>query len=95
MTDPDFIILYVDSPATSAGFYTDILGNQVDIGNRFCPFRRDVPWVKANEMPIQPLLNTLEFSGGNRNWRYQLRFGIFKISQHDMSVIAIQMGAEF
>jgi predicted enzyme related to lactoylglutathione lyase len=25
MTDPNFIILYVDSPAVSAGFYTDLL----------------------------------------------------------------------
>lgn len=26
MTDPNFIILYVDSPTTSANFYTDLLG---------------------------------------------------------------------
>ncbi|NMM36695.1 MAG: hypothetical protein HHJ09_04155 [Glaciimonas sp.] len=26
MTDPNFIILYVDSPVASAGFYADLLG---------------------------------------------------------------------
>ena len=26
MTDPNFILLYVDSPAASAGFYADLLG---------------------------------------------------------------------
>ena len=26
MPDPNFILLYVDSPAASAGFYTDLLG---------------------------------------------------------------------
>jgi hypothetical protein len=28
MTDPNLIILYVDSPATSAAFYADLLGKQ-------------------------------------------------------------------
>jgi hypothetical protein len=28
MTDPNFIILYVDSPAISAQFYADLLGKQ-------------------------------------------------------------------
>ncbi|HEU4846328.1 MAG TPA: VOC family protein [Burkholderiaceae bacterium] len=26
MTDPNYILLYVDNPATSAAFYTDLLG---------------------------------------------------------------------
>ena len=33
----------------------------------FCPFRRDVAWSHANESPIQPILNVLEFSVGKRN----------------------------
>ncbi|MBN1087384.1 EVE domain-containing protein [Erwinia aphidicola] len=67
---------------------------QFDMGNGFCPFRRDVSWLHANESPIQPILDVLEFSAGNRNWGYQLRFGIFQISCHDIKVIAAKMNAE-
>lgn len=67
---------------------------QFDMGNGFCPFRRDVSWLHANESPIKPILDVLEFSAGNRNWGYQLRFGIFQISGHDINVIAAKMNAE-
>ncbi|EFR0233231.1 EVE domain-containing protein [Salmonella enterica] len=67
---------------------------QFDMGGGFCPFRRDVSWLHANESPIRPLLDVLEFSAGNRNWGYQLRFGIFQISDHDIKVIAAEMNAE-
>lgn len=65
-----------------------------DMGGGFRPFRRDVAWSNGNESPIQPMLDVLEFSTGNRNWGYQLRFGIFQISDHDINVIAAEMGAE-
>jgi hypothetical protein len=65
-----------------------------DMGGGFCPFRRDVAWFNTNEAPIQPILNVLEFSAGNRNWGYQLRFGIFQISTHDINIIAAAMGVE-
>gem|GEM_PF-3560895 len=67
---------------------------QFDMGDGFCPFRRDVSWLHANESPIRPILDVLEFSAGNRNWGYQLRFGIFQISDHDIKVIAVEMNAE-
>lgn len=66
---------------------------QFDMGGGFCPFRRDVDWKNANESSIKPILNILEFSAGNRNWGYQLRFGIFQISNHDIELIAVEMGA--
>ena len=55
------------------------------------PFRRDVQWAKATEVAITPLLETLEFTAGKRNWGYQLRFGLFEISQQDLEVIAVAM----
>ena len=64
---------------------------EFDMGGGFCPFRRDVAWFEASETPIQPLLERLEFSAGVRNWGYQLRFGIFAVSEHDMDVIAEAM----
>jgi hypothetical protein len=68
---------------------------QFDMGGGFCPFRRDVAWLKSQDAPIQPLLDRLEFSRGLRNWGYQLRFGLFAVSEHDMALIAEAMDVEF
>jgi len=67
---------------------------QADMGGGFCPFRRDVQWSEANEVPIAPLLDRLEFSAGRKNWGYQLRFGIFEISDQDVVLIAAAMGVD-
>lgn len=64
-----------------------------DMGGGFLPFRRDVDWLTAAEAPIQPLLATLDFTGGVRNWGYQLRFGLFAITDHDWHLIAGAMRA--
>jgi hypothetical protein len=58
----------------------------------FAPFRRDVDWYTAAEVSIKPLLGRLQFTTAKRNWGYQLRFGLFEISSHDMAVIAEAMG---
>ena len=64
---------------------------QVDMGNGFCPFRRDVCWVESQETAITPLLNYLDFTKNNKNWGYQFRFGLLEISEHDMQQISIAM----
>jgi EVE domain len=66
---------------------------QADMGGGFSPFRRDVAWQAASETPIELLLEQLEFASGKRNWGYQLRFGLFEISEADMSRIARAMSA--
>ena len=41
MPDPNFILLYVDSPAASAGFYADLLGHTpVEASPTFAMFAR-------------------------------------------------------
>jgi hypothetical protein len=65
---------------------------QADMGGGFRPFRRDVDWADASPAPIQPLLARLDFTAGRTNWGYQFRFGLFRISDADMSVIAEAMG---
>ena len=64
---------------------------QIDMGDGFRPFRRDVAWSEATEVPIHPLLEDLSFSRSNRNWGYQLRFGLFEIPSHDLLLIATAM----
>jgi hypothetical protein len=39
------------------------------------------------------LLERLELAAGRRNWGYQLRFGLFAVSAHDMALIAAAMAA--
>ena len=66
---------------------------QVAMSADFKPFRRDVEWLSRQEAPIAPLLEKLEFAKDKRNWGYQLRFGLFPISDHDIALIAKAMGA--
>ena len=64
------------------------------LGGDCVPWRRNVDYAAAAEAPIAPLLDKLDFTRGNRNWGYQMRFGLFEISAHDFGVIAEAMGAE-
>jgi len=79
---------------TAAGIVYGGEPYQFDMGEGFCPFRRDVKWLPTRSAPIAPLLETLEFTAGKRNWGYQLRFGLFAVSDHDMRIIAAAMGVE-
>jgi hypothetical protein len=56
--------------------------------------RRDVAWADAEGAPIGPLLDDLDFTKGKTNWGYQLRFGLFEITEHDFERIAEAMHAE-
>jgi hypothetical protein len=77
---------------TALGVVRDGAPYRADIGDGFEPFRRDVDWRAAAEVPIRPLLGRLQFTTAKRNWGYQLRFGLFEISGPDMAVIAEAMG---
>lgn len=60
----------------------------------FTPWRRAVAWdTGAHQAPIADLRDTLEFTRDNPKWGYQLRLGLFEISQHDFDVIARAMGS--
>lgn len=67
---------------------------EFDLGGGFCAFRRDVQWMRSRETPILSLLGALDFSTGKRNWGYQLRLGLFPISDHDLYLIAEAMDAK-
>lgn len=78
---------------TAIGVVRDGEPYPFDMGGGFVPHRRDVTWLNGRETPIQPLLDRLEFSAGVGNWGYQLRFGLFAVSDHDMRLIADAMEA--
>ena len=64
------------------------------MGGDFTPWRRNVDYAESRDAPIAPLLDRLDFTRGNRNWGYQMRFGLFEISEADFRLIAEAMGAE-
>lgn len=66
---------------------------QVDMGNGFHPFRRNVTWFDAREAAIAPLLDALAFTAGRTRWGAPLRFGLLAISDPDFACIADAMGA--
>jgi EVE domain len=79
---------------TSLGIVRDRPPYQPAAEGDFCPHRRDVTWLETHDAPIGPLLDALEFTAGKRNWGYQLRFGLFCVSAHDMRTIAAAMGID-
>lgn len=64
-----------------------------NMGDGFVPFRRDVVYASAHEAPIAPLLDLFEFVEDRARWGYKFRFGLFKVSDHDMALIAAAMQA--
>lgn len=76
---------------TAIGMVRDGEPYQFDMGEGFRPFRRDVDWRDARETPIWPLLPALAFTSSNRNWGYQLRFGLFEIAEGDFEMIKVAM----
>lgn len=57
----------------------------------FIPFRKDVEYFQCGEVPIQGLLDKLEFTRGQTSWGYKFRFGHFELSEHDFMLIAQRM----
>ena len=78
---------------TAIGVVAPGLPYEADMGGDVRTFRKDVCWSEAIEAPVRPLLGSLSFARDNRSWGYQLRFGLFRIEDEDMRVIASAMRA--
>jgi hypothetical protein len=52
-----------------------------------------VDFAPLHEAPIRPLINDLDFIEDKTRWGYRFRFGVFEISEHDLSVIRAAMSA--
>lgn len=58
----------------------------------FIPWRRDVAFVKSQEVPIQILLNELSFIKDKLKWGFPFRRGCFEVTENDFEIIAKAMG---
>ncbi|WP_437957081.1 EVE domain-containing protein [Sorangium sp. So ce119] len=64
-----------------------------DMGGGFVPYRRDVEYVPARDVPIGKLRGSLSFLSGSSSWGYVFRRGCFEIPARDFLLIARAMGA--
>jgi hypothetical protein len=76
---------------TSIGLVKDELIYPVEMASRFVPFRRDIEYFDADDVPIHPLLPHLTFTQGRRSWGYRFRFGLFEIDPDDFVLILSRM----
>jgi len=98
----DYIVFY--SPKTSLkdgeplqkftaiGKITDAKPYQAEMSPSFHPWRRNVNYLKCEQVSIKPLIEKLDFIKDKKKWGYQFRFGLFSIQQNDFKIIAEAMG---
>jgi hypothetical protein len=72
---------------TAIGRATEGPPYQHDMGGGLVPFRRDMSWSEAREVPIRPLLDQMAFTRGRSNWGHAFRFGVLRITAADFAVI--------
>lgn len=61
------------------------------VSESFCPSRRNIAFLPANEVSILPLINQLHFIQNKKSWGYPFRFGFFEIQQEDFDLISSKM----
>jgi hypothetical protein len=76
---------------TAIGQITNKEIYQFKMSENFIPYRRDISWKKCAEVPIQPLINDLDFIDNKQSWGYKFRFGFFEIPEHDFKLIKSKM----
>jgi predicted RNA-binding protein len=57
----------------------------------FVPHRRDIRFLKAQDVDIRPLIERLSFIKDKTRWGYAFRFGHLEIPQKDFQLIATLM----
>ena len=59
------------------------------------PYRIDIQFFEAREVPIRPLIGQLSFIEDKTHWGYPFRFGNLNIPEKDFKLIAEAMGRDF
>lgn len=63
-----------------------------EMSKDFIPWRRNVTFLKAREVPIGPLIEELTFIKDKMKWGFPFRRGVFEIPRIDFERIAKCMG---
>lgn len=71
-----------------------VIGDEVyeqDMGNNFTPSRRKMQYLRAKDVSVVPLINSLSFIKDKKHWGAIFRFGIISIPKEDFALIATAM----
>lgn len=101
MKQDDFVIYYSSKLTfgkpdkyqefTAIGQVKDEEIYQFQITPEFCPFRRNITFLKNKDISILHLINDLQFIPNKKSWGYPFRYGFFEINQYDFDLISNQM----
>jgi len=76
---------------TAIGQVADEELYQFQMDECFMPYRRNMNFFPCDEVPIIPLIGSLDFIENKKSWGYRFRFGFLEIDQHDFELIKNQM----
>lgn len=76
---------------TAISVVRDDVPYQVDMGDGFMPFRRNVQYLDAQHVPIRPLVDSLPFIKNKSSWGYIFRYGLLEIDPTSFEIIATRM----
>lgn len=79
---------------TAVGRIVDKEPYQVEMTPQFHPWRRKVRFFGAQEAPVRPLIDGLEFIPYKERWGYPFRRGLFEVGREDFGKIAKAMGVQ-
>jgi predicted RNA-binding protein len=72
----------------------EVIGSEVyefEMFSGFVPYRRDIQFYAARDVPIRPLIPQLAFIKDKTHWGCAFRYGHLEIPQSDFELIATQM----
>jgi predicted RNA-binding protein len=75
----------------------EVVGSEVyafEMFPGFVPYRRDISFFEAKDIPIRPLIERLSFIKDKTRWGYAFRFGHLEIPRADYELIAAEMLTE-
>ena len=76
---------------TAIGQVADEKLYQYKMSEDFIPYRRNMNYYPCKDVPIVPLIGSLDFITDKRGWGYRFRFGFIEIDEHDFNLIRGKM----
>lgn len=76
---------------TAIGQTSDDEIYQVKMSDEFIPYRRNVKFIKAQDVSILPIIESLDFIKNKKSWGFPFRMGFFEIGKEDFEKISKEM----
>lgn len=64
---------------------------QVEMREDFVPYRRNISFFDCRQVPVNSLIDELNFIKNKKNWGFVFRFGFFEIIEQDFKLISEKM----